>query len=328
MDSRWVLAPFRTLRLAGDHSSRSSGSARLHAVRHVYGYTGSDSLRRSFAYVVLFARLVLSVGLPELLRSPRAASTATSPHVPAAALGISVSQLVTNSVLLPRLVVFGAAVVLAPWFVLCATLARHARSRAEDRERLLFIGRSDEGHLLRDELGDDPELPAQLVAVLGCEPAARSTGPARSSPRRSNRTRRCSCWTARRKLTSTSLRRLPFCTSGERGVRTVSLFYEQWLGKLPLAELERCLAHVRHRRDPSRQLQQSEAHDRHRLAVLCLPALALALPVGSRSRTAWAIGGSLFFRPARVGKAGPRVHDLEVPNDEGTAGSSDPVDRR
>ncbi len=64
---------------------------------------------------------------------------------------------------------------LVPWFVLCATLARHARTRAEDRERLVFVGRLDEGQLLRDELAGRPERPAELAKVLTCA-EARSTG--------------------------------------------------------------------------------------------------------------------------------------------------------
>ena len=88
-----------------------------------------------------------------------------------AALGVSVAELGLNSVLLPRLVVFGSAVLLIPWFVLCATLARAARSRAEERERLVFVGRLDEGQLLRDE----------LEALPGATRAARRRAHVRSS---------------------------------------------------------------------------------------------------------------------------------------------------
>ena len=116
------------------------GLGKFHAVRHVYDYTGSSRFVWSFAYVVLLAVSSYSIGLPELLRTRRASWAASLTACAAAALGISIAQLLLNSILLPRLVVFGAAVILAPWFVLCATLARHARVSAEDRERLLFVG--------------------------------------------------------------------------------------------------------------------------------------------------------------------------------------------
>ncbi len=152
------------------------GLGKLHAVRHAYDYTGSGRFVWSGAYVVLLAVASYSLGLPELIREPpRRCGSQDWRRGTAGALGISIAQLVTNSVLLPRLVVFGAAGLLIPWFVLCAILARHARARAEERERLPFVGRRDEAELLRDELGRHPERSAQLVDVLGCE-QARSTG--------------------------------------------------------------------------------------------------------------------------------------------------------
>jgi exopolysaccharide biosynthesis polyprenyl glycosylphosphotransferase len=279
------------------------GLGKFHAVRHEYDFTGSTRFGWSFAFVVLLAVSSYAVGLPELLRSRRAAWTASLTACAAAALGISVAQLVTNSVLLPRLVVFGAAVVLAPWFVLCATLARHARSRAEDRERLLFIGRSDEGHLLRDELEHDPELPAQLVAVLSCADA-RSTGdglPLVAAASASHAT----LLVLDREAQADEHIVAQAALLHERGarVRTVSLFYEQWLGKLPIAELERVslmfdIGEV-HRDSYSRVKRLIDIV----LALVCLPVLAVALPVVALANRA-GNRGSLFFRQSRVGKSG------------------------
>ncbi len=91
----------------------------------------------------------------------------------------------------------------------------------------------------------------------------------------------------------------------ERGarVRTVSLFYEQWLGKIPLWELERVslmfdIGEV-HRDSYSRLKRLIDIA----LAAVCLPVLLVAIPcvavanlLGNR--------GPLFFRQQRVGKSG------------------------
>ena len=64
-----------------------------------------------------------SVGLPEQPRTRRAPLVAALVATATAALAISVVQLFVGDALLPRFVVLGSAVVLVPWFVLCAALA-------------------------------------------------------------------------------------------------------------------------------------------------------------------------------------------------------------
>ena len=86
-------------------------------------------------------------------------------------------------------------------------------------------------------------------------------------------------------------------------MRTVSLFYEQWLGKLPIGELERVslmfdIGEV-HRDSYSRVKRLIDIV----LALVCLPVLAVALPVVALANRA-GNRGSLFFRQSRVGKAG------------------------
>ena len=63
-------------------------------------------------------------GLPELPRSPRQALvTLDRRRRRAGALAISLLQLFVGDALLPRFVVFGAAILLVPWYLLCAALA-------------------------------------------------------------------------------------------------------------------------------------------------------------------------------------------------------------
>ena len=279
------------------------GLGKLHAVRHVYDYTGSTRFAWSFAYVALLAISSYSVGLPESLRTRSASWVAALTACGAAALGVSIAQLGVNSVLLPRLVVFGSAVVLVPWFVFCATLARHARSRAEDRERLIFVGRRDEGELLRDELAGRPERPAQLVTVLSCEEARSHADrpPLIAAAEAAGAT----LLVLDREAQGDERIVAQAALLHERGlrVRTVSLFYEQWLGKLPIWELERVslmfdIGEV-HRTGYMRVKRLIDIG----LATFALPVLLVSTPIVFIANR-FGNQGPLFFRQQRVGKSG------------------------
>ena len=279
------------------------GLGKFHAVRHAYDYTGSGRFAWSAGYVALLAMASYSLGLPELLRTRRAAWVAGVSACAAAALGVSIAQLVLNSVLLPRLVVFGSAMLLVPWFAFCATLARHARSRAEDRERLVFVGRVDEGQLLREELANQPERPAQLASILTCE-QARSTGsgpPLIAAADAANAT----LVVLDREAQSDEHIVAQAALLHERGarVRTLSMFYEQWLGKIPLGELERVslmfdIGEV-HRDSYVRLKRLIDVA----LSLVCLPVLAGVIPLVAVANL-FGNRGPLFFRQQRVGKSG------------------------
>ncbi len=167
----------------------------------------------------------------------------------------------------------------------------------------MFVGRLDEGQLLRDELAGRPERPAQLAKVLTCE-EARSTG---SGPPLIAAAADASATLVvlDREAQADEHIVAQAALLHERGarVRTVSLFYEQWLGKIPLWELERVslmfdIGEV-HRDSYSRLKRLIDLA----LAVLCMPVLLVTIPcvalanlLGNR--------GPLFFRQQRVGKSG------------------------
>src|SRR5262249_42750165 len=87
------------------------GLAKVHA-RYVsvppYDFTGSFRFSWTIAYVVLLCIAVYGAGLPDLPRTPRQAVTSSVVAPLAAALGISVVELLTGDALLPRFVVGGS----------------------------------------------------------------------------------------------------------------------------------------------------------------------------------------------------------------------------
>jgi exopolysaccharide biosynthesis polyprenyl glycosylphosphotransferase len=205
-----------------------------------YIFHESFRLPWSLAYATLLCIAAYGVGLPDLTRSRRVALLAALGSTTAAALAISAAQLAVGDQVLPRFTVFAAVAVLAPWYVLCADIVRGGRVRDEGRDRVVAVVRDDEAETLRVELGKAPEQGASLVGTLTPD-ASRPVG-TRSKPLV--------------ELVSTSAATVVVLDRDAQGddsiveqaatlhengvrVRTLTLFYDEWLGKLPLGELER-----------------------------------------------------------------------------------------
>ncbi|MBK9181328.1 MAG: sugar transferase [Acidimicrobiales bacterium] len=204
-----------------------------------YDYVDSFRFAWSIAYMGLIAVAAYAVGLPELPRSGRSAFVSALAATAAAALGISVVQLVTGDALLPRFVVFGSAVLLVPWLALCSRAASEARARAEERDRVLLVGDAADTATLGDDLDLAPERPAHLVASLTSEEASAS-GPVGPLTERAEATRATVLVLSRSAQADEGVvAQAAQLHAGGLRVRTLSLFYEEWLGKLPVSELER-----------------------------------------------------------------------------------------
>src|SRR5436305_8364917 len=141
-----------------------------------YDFTNSFRFAWSFAYIALLALAAYGLGLPDLPRTTRAAVLTALGSTAAAAVGISLLQLVVGSTLLPRFVVLGTPLVLVPWYVVCWILASSARTMQEDRDRIVAVVSLEEADALRSELSQAPEKAATLVDSLLLA-AARSDQP-------------------------------------------------------------------------------------------------------------------------------------------------------
>lgn len=269
-----------------------------------YDYTGSFRFAWSMAYIGLLCIAAYGVGLPDLVRDRRGSLVAAVGATVGGALGISAVQLVTGDALLPRFVVFGAVLVLVPWYAGCALLAAGGRARAEDRDRVAVVADPEDVARLREDLSLAPERNAQIVVALTPQEAAIRDPRHKPLLEAVVRERARVVVLARRGQVDESVvdQAATLHESGVR-VRTLSLFYEEWLGKLPVSELERV----------SLMFDVGELHRARygrvkRLFDVAVGAagcvvLAVAIPfvfVGDLV----ANGGSLFYAQERVGRGG------------------------
>ena len=215
-----------------------------------------------------------------------------------AAVGMSVVQLFLGDALLPRFVVFGSVLLLVPWYLVCVALASGGRSLASERDRVLVVGDVGEAENLRIDLLVRAERPARIVEAVAVDEArGRLAGLATGS-------RATLLVMSRDALADERLvHEAALLHEGGLRVRTLALFSEEWLGKLPVSELERTslMFDLRELHKPvhARVARVLDVC----LSVFGLAALVAAMPlvllgnlVGNR--------GPLFYRQPRVGKNG------------------------
>ena len=278
---------------------------KTHAVVHGYSWSGSSRFAWSLGYVLLACLAAYSVGLPEQPRSRRGAILAALTASALAAIAISALQLIAGDALLPRFVVLGSALILVPWFVLCAALSRDAESRAEERDRVLVVAGSNEWESLEADLARAPERPALVIGWLTPVEAAMTSIPPRHSLVEAAEQHRATVLVLSRSAQAEDDIVVQASRLHEEGVRirTLSLFYEEWLGKLPIAELERA----------SLLFDIGELHAAGYARVKRLFDIALALcgAVALALITPFVVigdlvanRGSLFYRQPRTGRNG------------------------
>jgi lipopolysaccharide/colanic/teichoic acid biosynthesis glycosyltransferase len=302
------------------------GLSKVHASRIAevrYDFTGSFRFGWAVAYLVLLVIAAYAVGLPDLPRTRRSTVASALAATTAAAVAISMVQLVTGDALLPRFVIFASVLVLVPWYLICANLAADGHDRAVQQDRVVVVGDLAEIEALRDDLARYAEVPAEIVAVLTPEEACVTGVRARPLCERVVAERATVVVLDRAAQIEPSIvsQAAALHESGTR-LRTLSLFYEDWLGKLPVSELERVslmfdIGEV-HRARYGRVKRLLDIG----LAAAGLLVLGFAIPfvvVGNRV----ANRGPLFYRQARVGKAGALFDILKFrtmrPGPDGTA---------
>ena len=269
-----------------------------------YSLHASGRLTWSLVYAVLLSGAAYALGLPDLRPSLRSALGTAALSTLVAGVGISLVQLSLGSLLLPRFVVFSTALVLVPWYGLCAALAADGRTRDEGRDRILAVVGPGEAAAMEEQLDEAPERSASIVGVL--DPGLATAGDGRRPVLAWARDRGANVIVLDRAAAADDTIVEQVAELHEQGdvrVRTLTLFYDEWLGKLPLSELERV----------SLMFDIGELHRarygrvKRLLDVVAglagLVALAIAIPAVVVGNLV-ANRGPLFFRQERVGRNG------------------------
>jgi lipopolysaccharide/colanic/teichoic acid biosynthesis glycosyltransferase len=279
-----------------------------------YDFSQSFRLPWALTFVAILAAAAYSVGLPDVPHKARQIAAATLAAVILASAGISALQLLVGSPLLPRFVIAASAAAALVWLPACAVLARGGRARARSRDRVVVIGAQEDSTNLPEELRRAPERPArvvEIVAPVDARPSVDDPMPVRTLVE----THDATVVVLDREAQASQPIVDQVALLHERGVRvrTLSLFYEQWLGKLPIGELERVslmfdIGEV-HRLRYSRLKRLMDVS----IAAALLPVLVVVTPLVMLANLA-GNRGPLFFRQERVGKGGAifRIHKFRT----------------
>ena len=143
------------------------GLSILHGA-YVGDYDFFETFRFGWAigYCAWLVVVLYGFGLPDVYRDVRSAVVPSISAAAIGALGVSLVQLVLGAALLPRFVVFGSAVLVVPWCLVCSKLSQTGRTRLESRDRVLVVGSASLASMLRAELADQPERPASIVGSV------------------------------------------------------------------------------------------------------------------------------------------------------------------
>lgn len=307
------------------------GLSKLHATANAYDYTASARPGWSVLYVALLGVGAYAAGFPEHRGERRQAWTGALAVVTAATVGLSVVQLLAGAPLLPRFVLGGSVAILVPWMVLTARLAADTDRRADSRTRVALVAREDEQALLASELRAEA-LRVDVVATL--TPAAASTVAGASPLLTAAREAHATVLVLSREAQADESVVAQAALLHETGVRvrTLALFYEQWLGKVPVSELERMsllfdIGEI-HRAQYVRAKRAVDVA----LAALGTIALGLLVPVVAVGNRLTGDRGPLLFRQERVGRGGQRFTMLKLRtmavDDAGTGEWTRPDDPR
>ena len=272
-----------------------------------YSYTGTFRFGWSLLYIGVLVVTAYGLGLPELPRTVGRALVTSAVAAISGAVVISVIQLVTGDALLPRFVVFGTALLLVPWYLLCAGLAVGGHQTQAQRDRVLLVGTPDEVAPLRVDLRRAAERSAAIAGVVLPADAGQPAGkPATDGPlvRRAlelNATVLVLDVTA--EADDTVVDQAAELHSRGLRVRSYTQFTDEWLGKVPLADLERAsllfdVGEV-HRARYGRLKRLLDLA----LGLAAIVPFALAVPFVAVGNLA-ANRGPLFFSQERVGKGG------------------------
>lgn len=283
------------------------GFAKFHAAQiaePAYDFTTSFRLLPTLGFTLLVAVGAYAAGLPEHRRGTRLGDLVVGlVVVGSAALALSAVQLAVGAALLPRFVVFGSLMVLPLWFLLCQALAGDLDTHAQASERVLVVGDLADVSAVLVDLDERAERPAVIVDIVVPESVAEARGRSPLVELATERRATLLVLDSHAQSALNVVRQAAYLHEQGVRVRTLVGFYEEWLGKLPVGELERAsllfdIAEL-HRGGYPRAKRVVDVLIGAALAVLLVllvPFVVIGNLVGNR--------GSLFYTQERIGKGG------------------------
>jgi len=275
-----------------------------YVARHVYSLTEGPRSGWILVFIALIWATSYATGLPDpggrLARSFARAFAA----LVAADLIISVLQLFTGAQLLPRFVVFVSSAILVPVFVLLSVLSSANERIRASQDRVVVIVAGDEAERLARDMKGRMERPARLVAMAHSDDVMPTPGEARPLAHLIEAAD-ANMLVLDREAQQREEIVAQAAELHSRGVRirTLSLFYDGWLGKMPISELERIslLFDINEIHRPG--YARSKRFLDLLVALTGTVALAVAIPLVAVANL-FGNRGPLFYSQPRVGKSG------------------------
>lgn len=283
------------------------GTSKVHAAwiaTEPYSWHSSFRFAWSLFYIGVLCAATYGSGLPDLASSRRSAFIASVVAPLTGALAISVLQLTTGDALLPRFVVFGTVVLVAPWALVCSAVAGKGWRLEQQRDRVLLVTSPEAAATLTVELDRAPEHPAAIVAQLSVTRVGGTSEDARPIIEAAIRSG-ATVVVLDHDAQADDRVLAQVAALHELGLRIRPLvdFYEEWLGKLPVVELERAsmlfdIGEV-HRARYARAKRLVDVP----IAIIGTLVLAVAVPLVALGNF-FGNRGPLFYRQQRVGMNG------------------------
>jgi lipopolysaccharide/colanic/teichoic acid biosynthesis glycosyltransferase len=287
------------------------GSAVVHA-RFIGHYPLTDEPR--FGWELALTGLILvssyAVGVTERNITLGSRFLRSTGAVGAAIVIISLIQLAGQQPLLPRFLL-AMCLVVVPVQTVFSDLGERSRIQRDEQERVVAVLNNEDRERLMADISGPLELPAVLRAAVDPKAALPTDeDPAPLQTLVSNH-RATLVVLAREAQASEEIvaQAAELHRLGIR-IRTLSLFYDEWLGKLPISELERIALlfdiHEIHRplyARLKRFLDLAVAVPGMIVLAIVTPFVVIADLVGNR--------GPLLYRQPRVGKGGERFTILK-----------------
>jgi exopolysaccharide biosynthesis polyprenyl glycosylphosphotransferase len=281
------------------------GLSKLHAslvAAEPYDLSASARLAWAIGLVGLYGLTAYVAGLPSGVRTRRGAVVAAFASSVAATLAFSLVQLALGVALLPRYVVFGSLLLVVPWLVLCYAAAAQLNHEVTDT-RVVVVGDLDETISLVADCQRDVERPMRMSTTLTVE-RARATGNGYPLIESCTADEGTVLVLSRAAQADESIV-AQAATLHRFGVkiRTLSRFYEEWLGKVAMTDLEQLSLLFDIREIHSTPYARAKRIIDIVFGIVGVLLLAVVTPVVALADLA-GNRGPLLFRQERVGKNG------------------------